>query len=73
MLDVVNETLTVCKTPEQLWLPAVWTLWFAFFDPGAETMLAGQFAAGRAHAGFLDVLEADVALKERDVLIISTH
>lgn len=73
VLDVVHKALAVCEATKQLWLSAVWTFWFALFDPGAKTVLTGQFAAGWAHPRLLDVLEADVALKKGDVLVTSTH
>lgn len=44
------------------------TLRLALLDPGSETVLTGQLAAGGAHSGFLDCLETDVALQERSLL-----
>ena len=69
---VVDEAFAVCEAAEEEGLATVGTLWFALFDPGAETVLAGEFAAGGAHSGFLDGLEADVAL-DKGGLLAAAH
>ena len=70
MLYVVDEPLAVCKTNQSHCFSAVGALRLGLLDPGAETVLACQLRAGGAHAGFLDILKADVALQEREVLAL---
>jgi hypothetical protein len=68
VFDVVDEPLAVGEAAEEEGFAAVGTFGFALLDPGAETVLAGEFAAGGIHAGLLDFLETDVAQQEGQVL-----
>jgi hypothetical protein len=65
---LVDETFAVCKTGQWQHLPAVGTLRAGVLDPLAQTAFAGQLGAGWTHAGFLDSVEANVALEERGVV-----
>jgi hypothetical protein len=73
VLDVVHEALAVREAAQQEGLAAVRALGLALFDPCPQAVLAGELAAGRAHAGFLYILEADVALQERQVLPVALN
>ena len=70
VLYVVDEPFAVCKTNQSHCFSAVGALWLGLLDPGAEAVLAGQLGAGGAHAWFLDVLKADVALQEGEILAL---
>jgi hypothetical protein len=73
VLDVVHEAFTVREAAQEEGLAAVRALGLALFDPCPQAVLAGEFAAGWAHPGFLYVLEADVALQEREVLPVALN
>jgi hypothetical protein len=62
MLDIINESFTICKIIKKERFSAVGTFWFALLDPCPETMLTGEFTTGRAHTGLAYILKADVAL-----------
>jgi len=68
MLYVVHEPLTVCEASQQEGLSTVGTFGLTFLNPCSQAVLAGQLAAGGTHSGFFDVLKADVALQEGEVL-----
>jgi hypothetical protein len=70
VLDIVDEALAVGEAAEEEGLAAVGALGLALLDPGAQTVLAGQFAARGTHPRLLHVLEADVALQKREVLTL---
>ena len=70
MFYVVDEPFAICETDQSHRFSAVGALWFGLLDPGAEAVLTGQLGAGGAHAWFLDVLKADVALQEGEILAL---
>ncbi len=65
---LVYETFAVRETGQRQYLPAVGTLRAGVLDPFAQTAFAGQFGTGWTHAGFLDIVEANIALEERGVV-----
>ena len=68
MSHIIYKSLAVGKTTQKKRFSTVRTLWFTFLDPGAEAVVTGQLAAGRAHSGFFNILKADVALQKGEVL-----
>lgn len=68
MSHIVHKPLTVGETTQEEGFSAVWTLWLAFLNPGAEAVVASQLTAGGTHSRLFYVLKADVALQEGEVL-----
>lgn len=64
MLDVVDEALAISKAAEHERLPAMRALAFTFLNPCSEAIETCQFAAGRAHFRFLNILETNIALQK---------
>jgi hypothetical protein len=65
---VVYEALAVGEAAQEEGLAAMRALGLALLDPGAEAVVAGEFAAGGTHPWLFYVLKADVALQEGEVL-----
>lgn len=64
VLYLIDEALTVCKPSQGEYFPAMGTFGPGVFNPLSETVFTCEFGAGRAHPGFFDCVETDVALKE---------
>lgn len=64
MLDITNEPLALREAVQGCDLATVWAFRAIIFDPCSETFLTCDFAAGGAHFGLLERLEADVTVEE---------